>query len=113
MVFGDDRDRGLGFENAQIVIREFAAGDMEAAKAAGVMAYDSSNYLLATALAKLPFPEFPKPLGVFYKEQRPCFDSQQSERKLRLVGASAESQGATADQRLSETLRNADTWSVS
>ena len=79
MVFGSENDRGIAFENMAPKVVTFEAGNMDAAKAAGVVPYDRKNALLATALARAPFPEFPVPMGVFYKNERPSFDAVMTE----------------------------------
>lgn len=36
--------------------------------------YDQRNKELAFLMSRLPFPEFPVPMGVFYQEERPCYE---------------------------------------
>ncbi|KTD07127.1 2-oxoacid:ferredoxin oxidoreductase subunit beta [Legionella jamestowniensis] len=64
LVFGAEQQWALDLEN-EMLLR----------KAAGETSYchDSSNFIAAMRLARLTFPDFPVPLGVYYQKERDLF----------------------------------------
>ena len=110
LIFGKDRDRGIAFDGFEPRVVTFAAGDEQAAKDAGVAVYDKSSANMATAIARMEWPEFPVPMGVLYQEQRAVFNELVNEQ----VATSREKSGlnGSADGRLRKLFSTGDTWEV-
>lgn len=111
MIFGKNKDKGLRIMNGQAEVISLEAGSPEAAIAAGVTLYDSSNLALATSLAQLTeTPGLPIPMGVFYKVSRPTNEEvvysqiRQAQEKQPLSG--------DADEVLKELFFKGDVWEV-
>lgn len=66
LVFGAARDKALALEDEGFRI---AAVDENYPAAL----HDSSNLMAAMRLARLHFPDYPVPLGVYYQQQRACY----------------------------------------
>ncbi|MBA2651987.1 MAG: 2-oxoacid:ferredoxin oxidoreductase subunit beta [Tatlockia sp.] len=62
LLFGAEKERALILENEYL--KQVASQD------AASYSHDSSNYIAAMRLARLHFPEFPVPLGVYYQNER-------------------------------------------
>ena len=73
--------------------------------ASGILIHDSSNRTVAQLIAGLGYPEFPTPMGVFFQEQRPCYE----ELAHQQVQNQKEKQ-APAD--IATLLRSGDCWEV-
>lgn len=52
-------------------------------EASQTYSHDSGNLLAAMRLAQLAFPEYPVPLGVFYQDNRACFDLPSTQTKTK------------------------------
>lgn len=63
LIFGAAQQEGITFEHDQ---PQKVAADR-------AMMHQENNVMAATRLAKLAFPAFPVPLGVYYRESRPVF----------------------------------------
>ncbi len=109
VVFGKEKNRGIRLSNLTPEIVEFESGNFEEAEAKGVIRYDTSSQVLAGIFARLPYPQFPKPMGVFYQEARPTFDGVLTEK---VAEAKSSTQGKSADEVLSELYASGDTWEV-
>ncbi|ASQ45489.1 2-oxoacid:ferredoxin oxidoreductase subunit beta [Legionella clemsonensis] len=72
LIFGAEQQWALDLEN-EILLR----------KAIGEASYchDASNFIAAMRLARLTFPDFPVPLGVYYQEEREQFTLNKSFKK--------------------------------
>ena len=109
VVYGKERNRGIGLQGLSPQIVEFESDNLEEAESKGVIRYDSSCPVLAGIFARMPFPAFPKPMGVFYQEQRATFDGSLKEK---VDEATAALSSQSVDQRLSELYASGDTWEV-
>ncbi|MBL7662939.1 2-oxoacid:ferredoxin oxidoreductase subunit beta [bacterium] len=100
MVFGKEKNKGIAIENFKARLVTFEAGqELEA----GVSIYDAHNHALAALIARLPFPEFPMPIGIFYQEKRPAFEA--------LIDLRPPA--GNADENLKKLFNSGDTWTVS
>lgn len=73
LCFGKEKEQGFYQRGDEIYLDH---GTSEAA-----MIHDSSNWEQAMRLARLSYPDYPVPLGVYYQEQRPVFELKTSEMK--------------------------------
>lgn len=64
-----------------VVAKEDGTPDWEAA---GVIVHNVKNRSIAHMLVEIPFPQFPKALGVLYDDPRPSFEGEVMEEKARL-----------------------------
>ncbi len=99
LVYGDEVQKGLTLDGLKVTTKEVT----DPSQAIEHDVYDKS---LAFMLTQLPSPEFPVPLGVLYKEERPSYDALMSDQ---IEQARAKSPGADLDS----LLRSGDTWTVS
>lgn len=75
LIFGKDREKGIKIgADLKPSIVTFEAKSEQAALDAGVFVHDQSNPHLAQILASFSFPDFPVPIGVIYKSERPSFE---------------------------------------
>jgi 2-oxoglutarate/2-oxoacid ferredoxin oxidoreductase subunit beta len=88
LLFGKDKKQGLKLNNDKL---EVANGDENLN-----YVHDPSSLIAATRLANLAHPEYPVPLGVYYKNDRPIFNLTKDNTK-------------TTDD-LSELFRNKASW---
>lgn len=76
MVFGKDRDKGLQLVGMRPeVVQLGGSGSGGGVSEDDLIFHDETNPTLAMMLARLHYPEFPEPLGVFYREDRPTYES--------------------------------------
>lgn len=76
MVFGKDIKKGLrmvGMRPEVVTLGEAGITEDD------LLFHDETNPALAMLLSTLHHPEFPEPMGVFYVEQRPCYEDQVTE----------------------------------
>lgn len=101
MVFGAKNDKAIIFDNFTASIRQLSpAEDLSL-----LPVYDQENLEMAFALARLPFPQFPVPMGIFFKSERPVYEdlvNQQVEAARKKAGS--------AD--LQSLLQAGDTWEL-
>ncbi|MEO1236326.1 MAG: 2-oxoacid:ferredoxin oxidoreductase subunit beta [Planctomycetota bacterium] len=72
MVFGKDRDKGLQLVGHRPEVVQL--GSSTGVQEDDLIFHDETNPLLAMLLSRLHFPEFPEPLGVFYREERDVYE---------------------------------------
>ena len=103
MTFGKDVKKGLRLVGMKVEVVTLGEGGVTEDD---LLFHDVHNPMLATLLANLHYPEFPEPLGVFYKEERPCYENEVAEQ----VEAATAKRGAGT----LEALFNAgDTYTLS
>lgn len=61
MVFGEQNDKSIILQNDALIISPINTN---------TLVHDTTNYLMAVRLAKLQFPEFPVPIGIFYQNTK-------------------------------------------
>ena len=88
LFFGAEKEWALTLKNDQL---QTVAGNEES-----LYCHDSSNFIAASRLSRLHFPEFPVPLGVYYQQQR------------EVLNLSKKSQKTLAD--LPELFRSRASW---
>ncbi|RMD83971.1 MAG: 2-oxoacid:ferredoxin oxidoreductase subunit beta, partial [Candidatus Dadabacteria bacterium] len=81
IVFGRDKDKGISFADGNMKITE----DPSLASI-----HDPSNLAYACHLATAAFPDFPIPMGVFYKEQRRVYEDELKETLAKVSSRSIE-----------------------
>ena len=72
MVFGKDRDKGLRMVGMRPEVVEL--GGSSGVSEDDLIFHDETNPTLAMMLARLHYPDFPEPLGVFYREEREVYE---------------------------------------
>ncbi len=70
MVFGKDHDRGIRLNGFNLEVIYFKDGYSEA----DCLVHDETNFTLAQMLAQMEHPQFPVPMGVLYRVQRPPYE---------------------------------------
>lgn len=71
LLFGKNNEKGLIVSNDQIIVKDIQSqADLN-----DITIYQSSM-VMAIQMAQLKDPSLPTPIGVFYQEQRPTYDSQ-------------------------------------
>ncbi len=111
MIFGKTKNKGIKLNGYQPEVVEFEAGNLEDAKAKGVITYDQTSEALASIIARLDHPMFPVPMGVFYRKERATFEDlvhaqiKDAQTRKPLKGS--------VDDNLNELFGSADTWLVS
>ena len=71
LVFGQDQSRGIRLDGNKPVIVELGKDWSES----DLLVHDSSDYVIASLLANMTYlPDFPDPLGVFYKIDAPTYE---------------------------------------
>jgi len=73
MVFGKDVKKGLRMVGMRPEVVTLGEGGVTEDD---LLFHDETNATLAMMLSNLHHPEFPEPLGVFYVEDRPCYEDQ-------------------------------------
>lgn len=109
LIFGSARNKGLRFDHLKPSIVDLPGGEADAGKE-DVIVYDDRSLAMAQAIASLHHPEFPVPLGIFYREDRECFENyfRPSERHQSHTLPSTEG----ADERLRALFSKGQTWTV-
>ncbi|MBA4696353.1 MAG: 2-oxoacid:ferredoxin oxidoreductase subunit beta [Legionella sp.] len=97
LLFGKDLEWGLKEDEGTLQKIALKSENNEAVEK-GLYSHDAQNFLAAMALAKLRFPEFPVPLGVYYQENRPVFKFQAAAKK--------------SEEDLSALFRARSSWNV-
>ncbi|MDP3559185.1 MAG: 2-oxoacid:ferredoxin oxidoreductase subunit beta [Legionellaceae bacterium] len=75
VLFGAEKEYGLVNEQGEIRAEAVAASSQT------FLQHDPTHWMQAMALARLRFPEFPVPLGVYYQVERPVFELLESVEK--------------------------------
>jgi 2-oxoglutarate/2-oxoacid ferredoxin oxidoreductase subunit beta len=102
LLFGKDRTRGLRLKGLGLEVVELGK---DGVSEADILVHDETNPMLATLLARLPFPEFPVALGVLYNAARPTYDGMLVEQR-----EAAEHKLGKGD--LQKLLAGGNTWKV-
>ncbi len=71
----------FGKDNEQRLCRSGDETRIGTDDTAGQMVHDSHNWDQAMRLARLNYPDYPVPLGIYYQEKRPCFSLKAPEMK--------------------------------
>ena len=99
LLFGKDREKGLGFDVATMSLRVVDAQ----AQPDAVLVHDETNSMLAQLLLAMNGPEFPVALGVVYRNPAESFEAG-------FYGAHVSAMQRTAG--VAEALRKTNTWIV-
>ncbi|MXO58684.1 2-oxoacid:ferredoxin oxidoreductase subunit beta [Altererythrobacter salegens] len=78
---GSTKGISLNRDTLRLEVVDVVDGDW---KSAGVIVHDVTNRSVAHMLVEIPFPEFPKALGVLYDDPRPTFEGEVAAEKARL-----------------------------
>jgi len=70
MIFGKNSDKGIRIVEAQPEVVQLG-GDI---KEDDLLFHDETNYNRAILLSQLHYPQFPEPVGVFYRTERPLYE---------------------------------------
>jgi len=76
MIFGANRDMGIRLRGARLeaVPLNTAGNGNGAVSVNDLLVHDETDAGLAMLLARMQYPEFPEPIGVFHAVERPCYD---------------------------------------
>ena len=102
MIFGADSDKGIVLNGLKPEIVQLGNGVSEA----DLLVHDETDGALAYLLSRMAWPEFPVPIGVFWRVDKPTLDTladAQIEEAIAKKGAGD----------LRALLFNGDTWTVS
>jgi len=112
LIFGKERDKAVALEGLSPKIIKIESGDTESAIKQGAIVFDPSDRNQAAIISRLTFPEFPVPMGVLYKSERPTFDDLVPAQ----IEAAREKQKDFCSQPTDDILRDlfgsGDTWQV-
>jgi 2-oxoglutarate ferredoxin oxidoreductase subunit beta len=103
LIFGKDRNKGIRLNGLKLEVVELGHGITEA----DLLVHDAHapEPSLAYMLARMDYPEFPVPVGVFRSVAKPCYDElldAQVEDSIRRMGPG----------NLEKLLNSGDTWTV-
>jgi len=111
LIFGKEKDKGIVVDkNFKAKVVGFEAGNEKEAIAAGVIIHDQSNLVLAQILTSLSNPEFPVPVGIIYKADRPSFEKSYIEQEKDLKEKSKLSKDA--NKNLEQLFNSGHTWTA-
>ena len=104
LLFGENNGKGLVLNPTTfgLEVRTIGEGGVSVED---VLVHDETNPMLAYMLTKMPFPEFPVALGVFYAVSRPTYDG-----TLRQQQAAARAKSGSGN--LQKLLLGASTWEI-
>jgi 2-oxoglutarate ferredoxin oxidoreductase subunit beta len=106
LLFGANMDRGLRLNTRTLSLEQVKIGE-QGVTLADVLVHDETNPMLATMLARMPFPDFPVALGVLYANPTgSTFESALGD----LNRASLEKTKGPGN--LQALLRSGETWTV-
>ena len=103
LIFGKDRDKGVRLVSGRTpeVVTLGEGGVTED----DLLFHDENDESLAFLLSRLSTPDFPEPVGVFYRTDRPCYED--------LVAAQVESsRQQKGEPSLRELFHSDETWEV-
>ncbi|HEX9935405.1 MAG TPA: 2-oxoacid:ferredoxin oxidoreductase subunit beta, partial [bacterium] len=103
LLFGKDRKRGIRLNGS---IPEAITIDDGNYTAADVIVYNEKDHALAFIMATMiDYPELPRPVGIFYVNERPVYENAMSQQI-----AHAKAKYGTAD--LKTLFESGDTWTI-
>ena len=100
LVFGNDLNKGLVMGQGKFDIIDFEAGNVPD----NVVVYDESSPILTKMVADMTFPEYPVPMGIIKRIERPTFEDQITDQI-----ASAKTK---FPPNLEKLISSGDTWEV-
>ncbi|MEX0776147.1 MAG: 2-oxoacid:ferredoxin oxidoreductase subunit beta [Phycisphaeraceae bacterium] len=71
LIFGKNRDKGIILRNHK---PEVASVGPDGVKADDLLFHDEGDENLAFLLSRMSYPEFPEPMGVFYRVEDDCYE---------------------------------------
>ncbi len=104
LLFGKNREKGLRLDPRTLSLTVAEVGT-DGVTEADIIVHDETNGMLATMLARMPFPEFPVAIGVLFARQAESYD----ERLGQQLRAAQEKYGAGD---LKKLLNSGETWTV-
>jgi len=104
LIFGKERNRGIRLRNFE---PEVVSIGQEGVNEADLLVHDEQAHepALAYLLSRMNYPDFPVPVGVFYKAERPCLEDiveKQGNQATASLGAGS----------LKRLLNSGATWTV-
>ncbi|MDD2944163.1 MAG: 2-oxoacid:ferredoxin oxidoreductase subunit beta [bacterium] len=109
MIFGAEKNKGIAMVDNQPKVVTFTGGEAEAEKA-GVLRFNPADRTMSGILSRLDYPEFPVPMGVLYKKERPVFEEAMIEQMT--AAKNKKPAKASADENLHELFHSGNTWQV-
>ncbi len=70
LIFGKNRDKGIRLNNSKPEVVQLGNGISED----DLIFHDETDEKLAFTLSRMKYPEFPEPMGVFYRIQDDCYE---------------------------------------
>ncbi len=104
LVFGKERNRGLRLNPKSFQLEVVTVGE-NGVNLDDVLVHDETNPMLATLLARMPFPAFPVALGVLYAAEAETYEDRVAQQ--RRAGAERFGKGD-----LKKLLHSGETWTV-
>ena len=104
LLFGVDKTKGLRISPRTLGLEVVTVGENGVTEN-DVLVHDETNPILATLLARMPYPEFPVAIGVLHAVVRPTYDG-----TLREQQKAAQSRLGKGD--LTKLLNSGGTWTV-
>ncbi len=102
LIFGANDDKGIVLDGLSLKIVTLGDGVSKEE----LLHYDETNPVMVDIFARAPFPEFPVPMGVMHRKERPAYNVGIHEQIE--IATSQKSKGA-----LNTLLSSGDTWEVS
>jgi 2-oxoglutarate ferredoxin oxidoreductase subunit beta len=101
LLFGQGQSKGLMFDLEHFELKVVNVADVGIEK---IMLHDETNLVKAQLLSRLRYPDFPTPIGVFYRKARESYDHLMHEQVQ-----------AAQKKKMSfqELLEDAETWEIS
>ena len=100
LVFGNDLNKGLIMGQGRLEIIEFEPGNIPD----NVIVYDETNPALIKMVANMRFPEYPVPMGIIKRVEKPCFEQS--------VRDQIDSAKTKFPPNLEKLISSGDTWEV-
>jgi 2-oxoglutarate ferredoxin oxidoreductase subunit beta len=72
MIFGKNKDKGIRLNGLRPEVVQLGGGVTES----DLLVHDQTDANLAYLIARMPYPEFPVPLGVIYGVEKPTYEAQ-------------------------------------
>jgi len=100
LIFGTDRDKGIRLNGTRLEVVS-----LEHVREDDLLFHDESDPAIGYMLSRLRQPDFPEPVGVFHRVERPCYEDLLDEQ----VDAAVERRGPGEIEKL---LTEGYTWNV-
>ena len=102
LIFGKDNNKGIRLNGSQFEIIEIGSNY----SVDDVLVHNTKDKNLALLLSDLTYqPEFPKPIGVFYEEEKPTYEDL-------LIAQIDNARSKMPDADFNKLIRSSHTWEI-